>query len=79
MRQECDPWTGKFGMQFVREHERLVDVVCLNDDLSHALEGVTPDHSKLDRTQRVSDQLSTRRFVTATATTSVWGATMNCA
>ena len=51
MRRECDAWTGKFGMQFVREHERLVNVVGLHDDLSHALEWVTPDHSKRDRTQ----------------------------
>ena len=38
-------------MQFVGEDERLIGVMGLHDDLGHALEGVTPEHSKLDRTQ----------------------------
>jgi hypothetical protein len=48
---ECDARTGEFGMQLVSADERLVGVVSLHDDLGHALEGVTPEHSKLDRTQ----------------------------
>ena len=38
-------------MQFVSEDERLVGVMCLHNDLNHALKGVTPQHSKLDGTR----------------------------
>ena len=38
-------------MELVRHHERLIRVVGVDDDLRHALEGVTPDDSEFDRTQ----------------------------
>jgi hypothetical protein len=62
-------------VQCVSEDERLFGVMGLNYDLRDAFERVPPKHSKLDRTHKGLDQLSTRRFVTATAMTSVWGAT----
>jgi hypothetical protein len=51
VRLERDARTGEVGMQFVSEDERLVGVMCLHNDLNHALKGVTPQHSKLDGTQ----------------------------
>ena len=46
--------TGEFRVQCVSNDQCLFGVVGLNYHLRHALERVSPEDSKLDRTQRPS-------------------------